>query len=415
MRLTRRSLMRGVGLSTLAAVVPQGMNAAVSPAGTALPMVGQFDVGEHEICLNNARWHPMSRGARAAVEEHLAYKARGIWTPPDAASEQQRTVKESFARLIHATPEELAYVTSTTAAENLVVAGLGLTHGNADGANIVTDALHFEGSLYLYEELRKRGVNVRVVKPHGWRVEMADLERAIDKKTKLVAISQVSYINGFDHDVKAVCEIAHAHGAYVYADMVQAAGCVPIDVRASNVDFCASASYKWLMGDFGLGFLYIRRDLIEHFPRTQWSFRQFGGLEYHAFPGDAPGEYPMSYAQRKDAAGLFETGTYANAVIAALSYSLPWIEAIGVEKIHAHAKHLTGRLQAELPSLGYTPLTPLDARSSIVTFAVKDHAATARKLAQRKIDVSLGESRMRISPSIYNTDADISLLLEALS
>jgi len=111
------------------------------------------------------------------------------------------------------------------------------------------------------------------VRPRGWKIELADLEKVIDKKTKLVALSQVSYINGFEQDVKAVCTLAHAHGAYVYADVVQAAGRISVDVRASGVDFCANASYKWLMGDFGLGFLYIRQDLIGTFPRTQWSFR----------------------------------------------------------------------------------------------------------------------------------------------
>ena len=59
--------------------------------------------------------------------------------------------------------------------------------------------------------------------------------------------------NGFQHDLKAVCELAHAHGAYVYADIVQSAGAMPIDVRASGVDFCACSSFKWLMADFGLG------------------------------------------------------------------------------------------------------------------------------------------------------------------
>ena len=359
----------------------------------------------------------MSDGAIRAVQAHMEYKARGIWTPPDAASEQQRTVKESFARLINAAPEEIAFVNSTTAGENLIVAGLGLV---GSGANVVTDALHFEGSLYLYAELKKKGVDIRIVKPRDWKTQVDDLEKVIDKKTRLVALSQVSYINGFEQDVKAVCELAHAHGAYVYADLVQAAGCIPVDVRATGVDFCASASYKWLMGDFGLGFVYIRRDLIERFPRSQWSFKQVQEFDYHAFPWDSPGEFPLSYVQKKDAAGLFEVGTYANPVIAALSFSLPWIESLGVTNIQAHAQTLTQRLQAELPRLGYESITPADSRSSIVSFRMKDTAVTGAKLKRLNVDVSLspgpsGAGRMRISPSVYNTQGDVDMLLEALS
>ena len=72
-------------------------------------------------------------------------------------------------------------------------------------------------------------------------------------RTKLVAVSLVSMINGFQHDLKALCDIAHSRGALVYADIIQGAGAVPIDVHAWGVDFCACATYKWLMGDFGVG------------------------------------------------------------------------------------------------------------------------------------------------------------------
>ncbi len=409
MRLSRRSLMKSIGTAAAMGAMPIPLLGSTTPPP--FPVAGEFAVREHEICLNNARWHPMSRGAIKAVQEHLAYKSRGIWEPPDAASEQQRTVKASFAQLINAVPEEIAYVNSTTAAENMIVAGLGLP---GSGGNIVTDALHFEGSLYLYAELKRKGVDVRVVKPRGWRIELSDLEQVIDRKTRLVALSQVSYINGFEQDVKAVCDLAHAHGAYVYADTVQAAGCVPVDVRASHVDFCACASYKWLMGDFGLGFLYIRRDLIERFPRTQWSFRQIKDYEYHAFPWDTPGEFPMSYEQRTDAAGLFETGTYANGVIAALSYSLPWIQSLGVGAIQAHTQTLLGRLKVELPRLGYPSITPDGSKSAIASFLVKDPAGAAGRLKRKGVDVSFSPGRMRVSPSVYNTQGDVDAMLEAL-
>lgn len=93
---------------------------------------------------------------------------------------------------------------------------------------------------------------------------MADLERAIDKRTRLLVASLISYIDGFQHDLKRICDIAHANGAFVYADIVQAAAAMPPDVKASGVDFCDTASYKWLMGDFGLGLLYVKRGVLEN-------------------------------------------------------------------------------------------------------------------------------------------------------
>jgi selenocysteine lyase/cysteine desulfurase len=198
-------------------------------------------------------------------------------------------------------------------------------------------------------------------------------------------------------------------------DAVQAAGCLTIDVRATGVDFLASASYKWLMGDFGLGFLYARSDILPTLHRTQWSYRQFSDMEYHAFPRDTPGPFPATFDQLHTAAGYFETGTYANAVLAALSHSLPWIQQLGVASIQQHARALNATLRKELPPLGFECITPVDAQGAIVSFGVKDDAGTAAKLKRANVDVSLNPRRMRVSPSIYNDDADVRALIEALS
>lgn len=355
----------------------------------------------------------MSRGARQAVLEYLEYKAQGMATYPGTTSPVSVAVRRSFAELIGAAPDEVAFVNSTTAAENLVVGSLGLQQPGK--GNIVTDALHFEGSLYMYQELAKRGVEVRILRPLGWTTEMGDLERAVDKNTRLVALSKISFVNGFEHDLNAVCKVAHAQGALVYADVVQAAGCIPLNVRESGVDFVAAASYKWLQGDFGLGFLYVRKDLLPKLQRAQWSYRQTASYDYHAFPGDPAGPFPASYQQLHSAAGYFEVGTYANEVLAALSYSLPMIQRIGVGKIQEHALGLNAKLRAEMPRLGYPCITPEKARGAIIAFAVEDMDATSAKLKAKKVDVSFSPGRMRVSPSLYNTMSDVETLLEALA
>ena len=411
MQVPRRSLLRGAAATVLGSLASPTANA--TPPNE-LPVIGEFVVHRYEVCLNNARWHPMSRGAKQAIIDYLDYKTHGVWVPsPGLESPEAIAVRKAFASLIGATPAEVAFVNSTTAAENMIVAALGLHRPGK--SNIVTDALHFEGSLYLYQELAKRGVDVRIVKPSGWQVDMRDFEAVVDANTRLISISTVSYINGFVHDLKAMSDLAHTHGAYVYADSVQAAGCFPLNVRESQVDFLATASYKWLMGDFGLGFLYVRENLLSQLQRTQWSFRQFTDFDYHAFPGDPAGPFPATYLQRKDAAGLFEIGTYANGVLAALCHSLPWIQSLGPSNIQKHALELNTKLRAEMPRLGFPCITPETSNASIVSFAVKDDIATAARLRAKKIDVGLSRGRMRVSPSIYNTKTDVEALLAALS
>ena len=385
--------------------------AALAPAS----IRDEFPLASSRTYLNNASVHPMSVSTRRAVQAF--FDARTSGSPengtPDPRVPVQR-VKSLFASLIGARETDIALVPSTTVGENLVVAGLGIPGSQG---NVVTDALHFEGSLYMYQSLQQRGLDLRMVTPRDGRIDMKELERVVDGGTRLVAVSLVSWINGFRHDLEAVCDLAHRHGALVYADIIQAAGAMPIDVRALGVDFCASASYKWLMGDFGVGFLYVKEDHLDRVVRrTQYGFRQLEAFETHFLPGDPPGDGPISWKVRGGAAGYFEVGTWSTSTLAALE-PFPGVHPEGGASTgftRTIARWRSG-CQHELPRLGYAPLTPNESVGSIVSFVVKDREDTARRLARARVDVSLGARRMRVSPSLYNNDEDVDALLAALS
>ena len=237
-------------------------------------------------------------------------------------------------------------------------------------------------------ELQKQGLDLRIVKPKDFRIELRDLERVVDRKTKLVEISLVAMYNGFQHDLKAVCDLAHAHGAYVYADIVQAAGAVPIDVKASGVDFCACSSFKWLMGETGLGFFYVREDLLEKvMKRTQWRYHSTSSMTGHFPPFDPEAErVPVSWTLRNDATGYFEVGSIGGSAAAAVGASLGYILELGVENIQQHRQPLLRRLQQETPRLGFTPATPSESTSPIVTFGTKDGATVQKKLQAANVN-----------------------------
>jgi len=409
MDLSRRNWMFAAGAAAWQSTVAPSSAESTSQ----LPAKSDFEVVKSETCLNNARWHPISIGAARAVQDYLKYKASGGgMNAMDYSGEMQKRVKAQFADLIHARPAEISFVPSTTVGENLVAASLDLPRS---GGNVVTDALHFDGSLYQYGALAKQGLDVRIVRPREWRIELGDLDKVIDSKTKLVAVSLVSMINGFQYDLKKLCDLAHSRGALVYVDAVQAIGTVPFDVRSSGVDFCASSSYKWLMGDMGLGFLYVREDLLGRLHRSQYGFRQVADVQYHVFPYDPPGNGVMDWTQSTDAGGHFEVGTVANGTIACLSYSIEYIKKLGVENIQAHRQPLLRRIQKEMPRLGFEPMTPPESTSPIVTFAKKDTQEISRKLKRANVDIAVYPHRVRISPSVYNDQADVDKLLEALA
>ena len=394
------------------AILPIATNDGELPLALPLPRKQDFAIADGYTYINGAYTHPMPVASAAAMRAYA--NARASFQTDDATSGvMSRGVKAAFASLINAKPSEISYIPNTSAGENLVVECLGIT--KFDG-NVVTDALHFEGALVHLMELQKQGLDLRVVAPRGGRIEMSDLERVVDRKTKLVELSLVSMYNGFQHDLKAVCDLAHAHGAYVYADVIQAAGAVPIDVRATGVDFAASATYKWLMGDFGLAFFYVREDLLGTVVgRPHWSYRSASDVDIHLSPFDPQSAAPVTWTPRGDASGYVELGTVANAVAAALSVSLPYVRRLGVDAIERYRQPMLKRLQDEMPRLGFTPATPRGSTSPIVTFASRDTRPAARKLEAAKVAVRVAPYWIRIAPSIYNDMRDVDRLLDALS
>jgi len=248
------------------------------------------------------------------------------------------------------------------------------------------------------------------------RIDMRDMERVVDKNTRLIEVSFVSMYNGFQHDLKAVADLAHAHGAYVYADLIQGVGAVPLDIHATGVDFAASASYKWLMGDFGLAFLYVREDLLGSvFPRLHSSYESSPDMAIHTSPLDPQTPTPLTYTLGTDTNSYTHLGTLGYGARAALSVSIPYIQSLGVDAIQRHRQPLLQRLQSELPRLGFKPQTPPDSTSPIVTFAHKDEAGITKKLQAARVSVRVADYWMRIAPSVYNDMTDVERLIEALA
>jgi len=397
--------------------------AAVSLAGHSSGAVPDFTSARNdfpwcvnETFLNNAGWHPVGVHSIRAMESYMEYKMKGPGPGRDeAGGARQNEVKRAFAQLIHASPQEISFVPSTLVGENLVVAGLGLPGSQG---NVVTDELHYEGSHYMYRCLQDAGLDVRIAKRRDdWRIHAEDVGKLVDRRTRLIATSFVSYINGFVQDARSLADLAHSHGAYLYTDIIQAAGAVPIDVRSMGIDFAACSGYKWLMGDRGLGYLYVREDLQGSvLRRTQYGDRQFADFEYHVFPHDPPGPQFATWKQINQGAGsYYEVGNISNVAVACQSAALAYIQRLGVENIRAHARPLTAKLRKELPGLGYPCITPENNESPIVSFVAANPAVTRSRLAKARVNAKVEWRQMRVSVSVYNTEQDVDRLLNALS
>jgi selenocysteine lyase/cysteine desulfurase len=414
MTISRRTVLQAFGSLPIVAAATQSLSAA--PDAAPAPRSGHISLpdkanysfeGTH---LNAAYTHPLGKRTREATESYIQSRmleADRNWPVRNSRDEAVAL----FAQLINASPGEIAVVPSTLEGENLVGASLDL----GPGAGVVTDPFHYDASLVMYGELHKRGMPLTLIAPRGNKLEPSDLEAAITSSTRLVAVSLVSSGTGYTQDLKAVCEIAHRKGALVYADIIQAAGAIPIDVKASGVDFCCAGMYKYLMGEFGSAFLYVRADRLPRLKRVQVGWRQIKSMKPSS-PSGPPGPVVGDWELGTDTASVFEVSTPDWSALATIVGSLNYIHGIGVDRIAAHRAPMLQRLQEVLPKHGFRPLTPSDHQGSYVVFAYDGAAERfGRQLKEAKIFVTLNKNKIRISPSVYSDMGDVDRLLKVLS
>jgi selenocysteine lyase/cysteine desulfurase len=268
------------------------------------------------------------------------------------------------------------------------------------GDNVVLDDLHYSTTFAIYKHLEEiKGIELRIVPNRDGRVYIEDFSSVVDRKTKLVSVAWVSHQNGFRHDMHALAKLAHAHGALLYTDAIQAVGMFPMNLTKTGVDFLAAGTYKWLLAGFGVAPFYVRK---EHLDRIQPDRR--GHLHIEKELGDY--RYELYKTAKK-----FEYATLSFVSIYQLGASLSYLEQVGVERIEAHTVKLAQKLRKDLANLGFKLFTPDGNASSIVTFFnPKPYEEASKIFEESSIQVSFrGENRaqIRVSPALYNNAGDI--------
>lgn len=408
MTFSRRQMLMGLGLLPALVSATSGTKSAGAPKAVTLPDKTNFPFDG--VYMNAAYVHPMGLRTREAIDGFVQERMHEVGKPWPVDNPRDNAVR-LFAQLINADPHDVAVVPSTMEGENLIVDALSLDRRTG----VVSDAYHYSLAIYTWLN-RNRGVPLAVAAPRNHRIELSDMDALIGKGTRLVAVTLVGSDTGFTHDLKALCEVAHAKGALVHADIIQAAGAMPIDVKESGVDFCCAGTYKWLMGDFGTAFLYVRPDRLPHLKRSQVGWRQFKKVVRHILPFETPGPVAGEWELGADTASTFEVSTPDWCALAAAVGSLTYLSEIGVDRVMQHRQPMVRRLQEELPRHGFMPLTPPETPGPIVSFSYRNAAARLEpRLSAAKVKVELGRNLVRISPSVYNDMDDVDRVIRALS
>jgi len=367
---------------------------------------------QRDVYLNAAAGTPLSTFAEEALDRYREFwRYGGEDGRADVANDVRVESRAVFAALIGASPAEVAWSHCTKAGEQLILDNLPALRS---GGNLVTNDLHFGGSLHNFLGLREQGLDVRIVRARDFEVSLDDMKAAIDERTALVAVTLVSNVNGRIEPMAELSAAAHDAGALVYADIIQAAGVVPIDVEEMGIDFAACSGYKWMYGPHGVGFLYVKESLQE------------SALEQRRFPGHSRPNYSPWVSSPDPAVGAFgytapsdarryQPGHVSYMGYAALLAGMRFIEGIGVDEIQRHTTALARRIAEGLDPDRYRLVSPHVDQSPILAFQTPNAPALEERLRAARLVISLNAEQIRISPGIYNNDEDVDVLLEVLN
>jgi cysteine desulfurase/selenocysteine lyase len=373
---------------------------------TAAPLAREaFDLAPGLVYLNHAATGILPVATRDALHAFVDDQAaRGVL---GVASRELAlpAYRSRIAAFFGGRGEEIALLRNTSDGATILAQGLDL----AAGDEIVTGGNEFPANVYPWLALRERGVVVRFIDAPRERMTPDVLRRSITSRTKVAAVSWVTFDDGYRHDLSALAEVAHAHGALFVVDGIQGLGAFPLDVAASGIDALYAGGQKWLMALQGISFLWLRPGLLDRVAlrlpgwrsvADMWDFLDY---EQPAIPN----------------ASRYEGGTPN--VIGALSLrtSIEVLAQADPQRVAAYVLALTDRLADGLVSRGYTLLADRsrdDVKSAIVTFRRDgaDPVALGKQLQHAGFCTTYRPFGIRVAPHAYNTTDEIDAFLDAL-
>jgi selenocysteine lyase/cysteine desulfurase len=310
-------------------------------------------------------------------------------------------IRAAFARMIGARPQEIAIVGSASAGINPIANSLNFSQRK----RVILSEFEFPTMGQIWLAQQQRGAQVEFVPGEGNRIPLERYRQAIDHRTAMVALTHVSFVNGFRSDVAAVTQMAHDNGALVFLDGYQDCGTRPIDVKALNVDFYVAGTLKYLLGPPGLAFLYVREGLAEQLNPsiTSWMAQR----EVFAF--NAQLLDPSPDARR------FEGGSPPIPNIYAALPALNLLQEIGLANVESQIATLTRRFIKGAQAFNLQIKTPLDSVGPLVVLRSHDAAGMVSLLARHNVLTSNRQDGVRFSFHVYNNRQDVDTALQILS
>jgi selenocysteine lyase/cysteine desulfurase len=363
-----------------------------------------FDVPREVAYFDCAKMSPLSRAAIEAGRRGLERKAHPWEVGAEHFFDESEVVRGLFARLIGAAADDVAIVPSVSYAMATVMANVPV----AAGQKIVTLAGDFPSGILASRALARRS-EARVVtvdRPDmgDWSAAILD---AIDRDTALVVAPHTHWVCGTMIDLEAIGRRCRSVGAALVLDTTQSTGALPLELAAVDPDYLVATSYKWLMGPYSLGFLYVAPRHQQGRPLEEAWIVRSNARDFRSLT-----DYDEGF---EAGARRFDMGERANFALlpvagAAIGQLLEW----GVTNIAETLGARTAEIETRLAERGVTGQKGRAPHFLSVRFPGGPPEGIEERLAAADVHVSLRGERMRITPHLYNDEADVERLLEAL-
>jgi selenocysteine lyase/cysteine desulfurase len=365
-----------------------------------------FDIPDDVAYFNCASLAPLLRVTGEAAAAAVARRGRPWRIGGDDWFGEAEKRRALFARLAGVDADGVALVPATS--YGLAVAAANLSA--RPGQRVLVLADDYPSNLYTWRRFARRtGAGVVMVERRDGQSWAEAVLEALDERTAVVAVMAVHWTDGGMVDLAAIGSRARQAGAALVVDASQAMGAVPLDLTAADPDYLVSVGYKWLLGPFALGYLYVAERHRDGVPLEEnWISRRgaedFAGLVDYQ-DDYQPGARRFDVGQRTH----FETTPMA---LVGLNQLLDW----QVPRIAATLRQVTDRIETEVAAIGLS-LTTRDRGPHMLGIALPDHARrqVGGALADAGVFAGVRGSSLRVSPHLWTTDQDVDRLVGALA
>jgi selenocysteine lyase/cysteine desulfurase len=370
-----------------------------------------FDVPRDVCYLNSASYSPLPRRTLEAGRAAVGRKGRPWTLDADFARGQHERARTAAARLINADPADIALIPSISYGVATAAKGLTIARGSRV---IVLENDHSSPVLEWHHRAEAQGFAVETVRQPDdgdWTAAvLADIERSGAPPVGLASISSVHWSDGGLIDLEQVAAALRRHGARFLIDATQSAGVLPMDVKRLDPDFVLFPTYKWLIGPYGRAFIYVAKRHQDGIPLEQTAAaRRNVRAENDVYFTDVG---YVGDARRFD---MGERDHFISLEMAAIGMEM--VADWGAPAIAQRLAMLTGRIEDGVRSLGANVLERRVRAPHILCLGFADGMpkGLVEGLAGDGVHVAARLGRMRVSPHVFNDEADTERFIAALT